>query len=104
VSKTILIFDVDSLGFSTEHIVSDIESFFGNIDWSLDDLESLPTDFGLLVVLAMGKMIECRKFFTIENRSLLPPGKLSKYIVFDEERETLSLHRLEPVVGRRGKL
>lgn len=102
--ESILIFDVDFFGFTTKYIIPNIESLLCNIHRSFDNLESLPTYLWLLVIFAVWKMIERGEFFTIENWSLLPPGELSEYIVFNEERETLSFHWFESVVGRRCKL
>ena len=72
-TKSIFIFDVDSPFFTTKIVVADIESFACNIGGSLHDLESLPADLWLFVILAMRKMIERCEFFTIEDMRLLPP-------------------------------
>ncbi len=103
-AESVIIFDKNRLGLSPEYVVSNIESLFGSIDGSFDYLEPLPTDLRLLVVFAMREVIESGELFAVEDGSLLPPSKLSEYIMLDKEREALLMHRLESIVRWRGKL
>ena len=67
VTKSVLIFDIDGLFFSTKFIRSDEESLFCDIGGSLDELEPLPSNFGLLIVFRVRKVKEGCEFFTIHD-------------------------------------
>ena len=83
-TKSVFIFNKNRLRLPTKYIFPDIESLLRSIDWSLDDLESLPTDLWLLIVLAMWEVVECRELLTVEDRWTLPPGELTENVVLDK--------------------